>query len=60
VETDKFIHIGLMSEGKKPSGRPRRRWEDNIETDLKHNISMWTGLILFRIRFSAGSRNQLN
>ena len=21
--------------GKKPLGRPRRRWEDNIETDLK-------------------------
>ena len=22
-------------EGKRPPGRPRRRWEDNIETDLK-------------------------
>jgi hypothetical protein len=22
-------------EGKKPLGRPKRRWEDNIETDLK-------------------------
>jgi hypothetical protein len=22
-------------EGKKPMGRPRRRWEDNIKTDLK-------------------------
>jgi hypothetical protein len=22
-------------EGKKPLGRPRRRWEDNIKTDLK-------------------------
>jgi hypothetical protein len=21
-------------EGKKPIGRPRRRWEDNIKTDL--------------------------
>ena len=22
-------------EGKKPLGRPRRRWEDNIKTDLR-------------------------
>ena len=22
-------------EGKRPLGRPRRRWEDNIETDLQ-------------------------
>jgi hypothetical protein len=22
-------------EGKKPRGRPRRRWEDNIKTDLR-------------------------
>ena len=22
-------------EGKRPSGRPRRRWEDNIKTDLQ-------------------------
>ena len=24
-----------IPEGKKPSGRPRRRWVDNIETDLQ-------------------------
>ena len=23
------------SEGKRPLGRPRRRWEDNIKTDLR-------------------------
>jgi hypothetical protein len=23
------------SEGKRPQGRPRRRWEDNIKTDLR-------------------------
>jgi hypothetical protein len=23
------------SEGKRPLGRPRRRWEDHIKTDLK-------------------------
>ena len=24
--------------GKRPLGRPRRRWEDNIRMDLKENI----------------------
>jgi len=27
-------------EGKRPLGRPRRRWEDNIEMDLQ---DVWTG-----------------
>jgi hypothetical protein len=29
-----MVSVG-KPEGKKPLGRPRRRWEDNIETDLK-------------------------
>jgi hypothetical protein len=28
------IFVG-KPEGKRPSGRPRRRWEDNIRVDLK-------------------------
>ena len=28
------------SEGKRPLGRPRRRWEDNIEMDLQE---VWWG-----------------
>jgi hypothetical protein len=24
-----------MPEGKRPLGKPRRRWEDNIKTDLR-------------------------
>jgi hypothetical protein len=35
IGTDKLIHFGQMSEGKKPSGRPTSRWEDNIKTNLK-------------------------
>ena len=36
--------------GKRPLGRPWRRWEDNIRTDLEEMVSMrGTGLILFRI-----------
>jgi hypothetical protein len=34
-------------EGKRPLGRPRRRWEDNNEIDLRE--IGWTGLIWLRI-----------
>ena len=30
-------------EGKRPLGRPRRRWVDNIRMDLQ-DVGMWTGL----------------
>jgi hypothetical protein len=32
------IFVG-KPKGKRPLGKPRRRWEDNIETDLK-----WVGV----------------
>jgi hypothetical protein len=34
---DRDVHMVLVEkpEGKRPSGRPRRRWEDNIKTDLQ-------------------------
>ena len=32
------------SEGKRPLGRPRRRWEDNIEMDLQE-VGLGHGLI---------------
>ena len=32
-------------EGKRPLGRPRRRWVDNIRMDLRRwDVGMWTGL----------------
>jgi hypothetical protein len=33
---DRGVHIVFVGklEGKKPLGRPRRRWEDNIKMDL--------------------------
>jgi hypothetical protein len=32
-------------EGKRPLGRPRRRWMDNIRTDLQEvGLGIWTGL----------------
>jgi hypothetical protein len=28
-------HFGWRPEGRRPLGRPRRRWEDNIKMDLR-------------------------
>jgi hypothetical protein len=37
-------------EGKRPLGRPRRRWVDNIRMDLGEvDRVMWTGLVWLRI-----------
>jgi hypothetical protein len=37
-------------EGKRPLGRPRRRWIDNIKMDLLEIGGMlWTGLVWLRI-----------
>jgi hypothetical protein len=42
-------------EGKKPIGRPRRRWEDNIKMDLMEiGFGVWIGFIWFRIGTSGG------
>ena len=36
--------------GKRPLGRPRHRWEDNIKMDLQEvGWGAWTGLIWLRI-----------
>jgi hypothetical protein len=42
--------------GKRPFGRPRCRWEDNIRMDLKRNRvgNVWTGFIWIRIGTSGG------
>jgi hypothetical protein len=36
MEEERGVHRVLMGkpEGKRPLGRPRRRWEDNIKMDL--------------------------
>jgi hypothetical protein len=37
-------------EGKRPLGRPRRRWVDNIRKILERwDEVMWTGLVWLRI-----------
>jgi hypothetical protein len=39
------------SEGRKPLGRPKRRWEDNIKMDLQDvgYVRVWIGLSWLRI-----------
>jgi hypothetical protein len=42
-------------EGRRPLGRPRRRWEDNIKMDLQEvGWESWTGLIWLRIGTGGG------
>jgi hypothetical protein len=37
-------------EGKRPLGRPRLRWENNIQMDLQEvGCGVWTGLSCLRI-----------
>ena len=40
-------------EGKRPLGRPRRRWECNIKMDLQ-DVGLWTGSSWLRIRTGGG------
>ena len=42
-------------EGKRPLGRPRLRWEDNIKMDLhKMGWDTWTGMIWLRTGTGGG------
>jgi hypothetical protein len=42
-------------EGKKPMGRPRSRWADNIEMDLRETEgTVWTAFIWLRLGTSGG------
>jgi hypothetical protein len=48
------ILVGRL-EGRRPLGRPRRRWEDNIKMDLKERgLGMWIGFIWLRIGTGGG------
>jgi hypothetical protein len=50
-------------EGKRPLGRPRRRWMDNIKMDLlERGVSVvdWTGLAQDRYRWRALVNSVMN
>ena len=38
------------SEGKRPLGKLRCRWKDNIKMNLRDVMAAWTGLFWLRIR----------
>ena len=46
------VLVGKL-EGRRPLGRPRRRWEDNIRMDL-WDVGIWTGLGWPRIETGGG------
>jgi hypothetical protein len=42
-------------EGKRPLGRPRHRWENNVKIDFQEvGWGAWTGFIWLRIRRGVG------
>jgi hypothetical protein len=40
-------------EGKRPLGRPRCMWEDNINMDLRHDGMVWIDLAQDRYQWQA-------
>jgi hypothetical protein len=51
------------SEGKRPLGRPRRRWEDKIKIDLRDkgiDESSWIRLAQDRVRWRAFVKTVMN
>jgi hypothetical protein len=48
------VLVGKL-EGKRPLGRPRRRWEDGISMDLgENNLGVWIGLDWLRTGTGGG------
>ena len=65
MEEGKGVHKVLVGkpEGKRPLGRPRRRWEDNIKMDLEEvgrGCEHWMGLAQDRDRWRALVRTVMN
>ena len=59
------VHKVLVGkpEGKRPLGRPRRRWEDNIKIDLEEvgrGCGDWVGLTQDRDRWRALGSTVMN
>jgi hypothetical protein len=55
---ERGVHRVLVGkpEGKRPLGRPRRRWEDNIKMDVQEvggGRGDWMGLAQDRVRWRA-------
>ena len=49
-KTRTYSVLAGRREGKRPLGRPRRRWEDNIKMDLEElRWEAWTGFVWLRM-----------
>jgi hypothetical protein len=47
--------FGVETEGKRPLGRPRHRWDNNIKKDFQEVVwRAWTGLMWLRIVTDCG------
>jgi hypothetical protein len=54
---ERGIHRGLVEkpEGRRPLGRPRRRWEDILRWIFrKWDVGLWTGISWLRIETGVG------
>jgi hypothetical protein len=50
IEEKKYRLLVGKQGGRRPLGKPRRRWVDDIRTDLSElRWAMWTGLVWLRI-----------
>jgi hypothetical protein len=50
-------------EGKRPLGRPRRRWEDNTKMDLREKAidrANWIQLAQYRVQWRTGVSTVMN
>jgi predicted small integral membrane protein len=58
-----YMLLVVKPEGKRPLGRPRRRWIDNIKIDLLEiglNVVDWIGLAQDRYSWSALANSVMN
>jgi hypothetical protein len=58
-----FTGFWLGPEGKRPGGRPRRRWEDNIKLDIREigiDGANWIRLAQDRVRWRAFVNKVMN
>jgi hypothetical protein len=57
------VLVGRRPEGKRPLGRPRRRWEDSIKLDLREigiDGANWIQLAQDRVRWRAFVNTVMN
>jgi hypothetical protein len=60
---DVFRVLVGRPEGRRPLGRPRRRWEDNIKMDLREigiDVANWIRLVQDRVQWWAFVNTMMN